>query len=91
MILSPRFWLAPLLLLLVSAPLLADRAKEQDAGQSGKVSYYRDVRPIFQAQCHGCHQPAKQSGEYLMTEFARLVQGGESDDAAIVPGKPEKS
>lgn len=56
-----------------------------------KVSYYRDIRPVFQANCQGCHQPAKQGGEYEMTDFARLLQGGESGEAAIVPGKPEAS
>ena len=23
------------------------------------ISYYKDVRPIFQQHCQGCHQPAK--------------------------------
>ena len=26
---------------------------------AGKVSYYKDVRPIFAQNCNGCHQPAK--------------------------------
>ncbi len=62
----------------------------QEAGQS-EVSYYREIRPIFQAHCQGCHQPAKQGGEYEMTDFARLVQGGESGEAAVTPGDPEAS
>lgn len=55
------------------------------------VSYYTDVRPIFQASCQGCHQPAKPKGDYIMTEFDALLKGGESDEAAIVPGKPDDS
>lgn len=55
------------------------------------VSYFRDVRPIFQASCHGCHQPAKRGGEYVMTDFASLVKGGESTETAVIPGKPEES
>lgn len=58
---------------------------------SPEVSYYKQIRPIFQAHCQGCHQPAKASGKYVMTEFAQLVAGGESASAAVVPGKPEKS
>jgi mono/diheme cytochrome c family protein len=54
-------------------------------------SYYKDVRPILQAHCQGCHQPAKPGGQYVMTEFARMVAGGESTEAAIVPGKPDAS
>lgn len=58
---------------------------------AAEVSYYRDIRPIFQAHCQGCHQPAKRGGEFEMTNFAHLLQGGESGEAAIVPGKPEES
>jgi WD40 repeat protein/mono/diheme cytochrome c family protein len=56
-----------------------------------KVSYDKQVRPIFQAHCQGCHQPAKPSGAYVMTAFDRMLAGGESKEAAIVPGKPEES
>ena len=55
------------------------------------ISYQRDVRPILQANCQGCHQPAKAEGEYVMTNFDRLLRGGESGDAAIVAGEPENS
>src|SRR4051812_50101027 len=56
-----------------------------------KVSYYKQVRPVFQAHCQGCHQPAKARGEYVMTDFARLLAGGESGAKAVVPGKPGDS
>jgi mono/diheme cytochrome c family protein len=36
--------------------LPADSAKPDP---NKPVSYFKDVRPIFQAQCQGCHQPAK--------------------------------
>jgi DNA-binding beta-propeller fold protein YncE len=55
------------------------------------VSYYKDIRPIFQEHCQGCHQPAKRGGEYLMTDFTTLLTGGESGNAAIVPSDPAKS
>ncbi len=73
----------------IAAP--ADDAKPGDAGPAAKVAYYRDIRPIFQANCHGCHQPAKQSGEYVMTDPKMLVKGGETGEAAIVPGDVSKS
>ncbi len=57
----------------------------------GPVSYYKQVRPVLQGACHGCHQPAKDKGGYVMTEFAALLKGGDDDGAAIVPGKPEES
>jgi WD40 repeat protein len=56
-----------------------------------KVSYDKQIRPLFQAHCFGCHQPAKAKGEYVMTSYERLVAGGESKVKAIVPGKPDES
>ncbi len=57
-----------------------------------EASYFRHVLPILRAKnCTGCHQPAKKGGEYVMTEFATLLKGGESGSAAIVPGDPKKS
>ncbi len=56
-----------------------------------KVSFDKQIRPIFQAQCQGCHQPAKAGGGYVMTAFDRMKKGGDSDQTAIVPGKPDES
>jgi len=58
---------------------------------SSKVSYYQHIRPVFQAKCHGCHQPAKPEGDYVMTHFERLIQGGESGGKAILPGNAAQS
>ncbi|MEM6691439.1 MAG: c-type cytochrome domain-containing protein, partial [Planctomycetota bacterium] len=55
------------------------------------VSYHRDVLPIFRSKCFGCHQPAKALGDYRMTDLDGLLAGGESEVAAIVPGKPDES
>ncbi|MDA9924114.1 DUF1549 domain-containing protein, partial [Verrucomicrobiales bacterium] len=54
------------------------------------VSYYEHIRPVFQAKCQGCHQPAKSKSGYIMTDVASLIKGGETD-TAIIPGKPEES
>ena len=55
------------------------------------ISFYTQIRPIFQANCQGCHQPAKAKGDYVMTEFERLLKAGESGDKPIVAGKPGES
>lgn len=54
------------------------------------VSYYEHIRPVFQAKCQGCHQPAKAKSDYVMTEVASLIAGGENGEA-ILPGKPKES
>lgn len=61
------------------------------ADDADSVSYYKQVLPIFQARCHGCHQPAKSNGEYVMTDFAKMTAGGESELPAIVAHKPAES
>jgi WD40 repeat protein len=66
-------------------------AAEPQAKVATPISYYRQVRPIFQQHCQGCHQPAKALGGYVMTSFADLLKKGESDKAGVVPGKPEAS
>jgi WD40 repeat protein/mono/diheme cytochrome c family protein len=76
--------------LLWSCVGLASFASAEDAA-AGKVSFYKQIRPMFQAQCQGCHQPAKAGGAYVMTSFDRLLGGGESGDKAIVPGQPDAS
>jgi WD40 repeat protein len=74
---------------IVAAPAAAE---EPAAGKSAdKVSYYSQVRPIFQASCQGCHQPAKPLGGLVMTSYAELAKGGESHAPGIVPGKPDES
>jgi WD40 repeat protein len=55
------------------------------------VSYYREVRRIFQQNCQGCHQPAKASGGFIINSYTALFQKGESGDAPVVLGKPEAS
>ena len=50
------------------------------AAVPAKVSYYKQIRPIFQAHCQGCHQPAKAGGGYVMTAFDRLLAGGDERD-----------
>jgi WD40 repeat protein/mono/diheme cytochrome c family protein len=86
-----HYVVATIFTLCASQPLRSEDAKATEKEAATKISYYRDIRPIFQANCHGCHQPAKQAGEYVMTDPARLLKGGESGEAAIVPGQPEKS
>jgi WD40 repeat protein len=67
-------------------------AAAEPAAAPDEVSFFKHVLPIFrQKNCTGCHQPARQGGEYVMTEFAALLKGGESGSAAVVPGHPEKS
>ena len=70
---------------------LLSAAEGEERPDNASVSFYTQIRPIFQAQCHGCHQPAKDRGGYVMTDFAALLKGGDSEDKAIIPGNPDQS
>src|SRR5262249_28346936 len=55
------------------------------------VSYYQHIRPILALNCQGCHQPAKQGGDYVMTSHADLLKAGAREGPGVVPGQPDKS
>jgi WD40 repeat protein/mono/diheme cytochrome c family protein len=82
-------FVAPIILAALTQP--RSPAAESKPVPAGPVSYYKQVRPIFQAHCQGCHQPAKDKGGYVMTAFDRLLAGGESGETAVVAKKPDES
>lgn len=57
-------------LLIVSAAFAAD------------TSYFRDVRPIIQRQCQGCHQPNLKSSNLDLTTFEGFQAGGKHGPGA---------
>ncbi|MBI2690041.1 MAG: hypothetical protein HYX27_27360 [Acidobacteria bacterium] len=59
-------------------------------GVSGQPSYFRDVRPILQKQCQGCHNPAGASSDLDVTSFAAFAKGGKRG-SAFAAGKPAES
>src|SRR5437660_43770 len=79
----------PLLLSMLAASSVS--AAEVKPAAAGPVSYYKQVRPIFQAHCQGCHQPSKDKGGYVMTAFDKLLAGGESGDVAVIAKNPDES
>jgi mono/diheme cytochrome c family protein len=54
------------------------------------VDFVKDVQPILQARCAGCHGAAKQRGGFRIDRKDRAMQGGDSGPA-IVPGKSAAS
>lgn len=54
------------------------------------VSYHRQIWPLLQAKCQGCHQPASAGGKLVVTTFSAFSKGGEHG-ATFTPGQPNKS
>jgi cytochrome c5 len=50
-----------------------------------------EVYKIFQEKCFKCHAGEKDKGDYRLDNKVVALEGGESGDAAIVAGKPDKS
>src|SRR4029077_2084112 len=73
-----------------SPPISIGRADDKSAEPVAPVSFYRQVRPILQRNCTGCHQPAKAGGKLVLTTFASTMAGGEHG-AAFEAGKPDQS
>src|SRR5947199_3331771 len=53
-------------------------------------SYLRDVRPILDRNCTGCHQPASKESDLDLTTYAGFRAGGKRGPA-FVPGSPNQS
>ena len=49
---------------------------------AAEPSYFRDVRPILQRSCQGCHQPNLKSSNLDLTTFEGLKAGGKRGNAA---------
>ena len=79
---------AGLLIALLTFPVNAEDKSEGEADKP--VSFYRQVRPILQRHCVGCHQPAKPGGKLLLTTYAGFLKGGENGNG-FTPKKPGDS
>jgi WD40 repeat protein/mono/diheme cytochrome c family protein len=54
------------------------------------VSYHREVVPLLQRHCYGCHHPGKRKGDADLTALASMREGGKHGPS-IVPGEPGRS
>jgi Protein of unknown function (DUF1553)/Protein of unknown function (DUF1549)/Planctomycete cytochrome C len=54
---------------------------------------FAEVRAIFTAKCLACHgnDPKELKGDYDLQSREAAIKGGESGEASIVPGQPDKS
>ncbi len=55
------------------------------------VDFKRDIAPILEDRCWGCHGEDEQESGLRLDRRAKMLRGGDSGLSAIVPGKPEKS
>ncbi len=80
--------LIPLALIALAAPLNAAKLPPA-AGRT--VDFAKDVRPILQERCFGCHGPEKEKSGYRADSREAAIKGGDSGNAAIIVGKSADS
>ena len=78
-----------LILFLVACPSIG---AADDARDVAHLKFFEmHVRPLLAQHCLECHSAESQKGMLRLDSRAAMLKGGESEDAAIVPGKPEES
>ena len=58
--------------------------------QQPKIDFSRDVQPIFESRCQGCHGAQQQMGGLRLDAGAAVLQGA-SDGPVVQPGKSAES
>lgn len=61
------------------------------SGSAAVPDFGTRIQPLFEQHCAGCHGADKQKGGYRLDSRAAALAGGDSGDAALVPGDPTKS
>ena len=82
---SDRFAGIRCLLIVVAAGLILPHRV------SAAPDFVRDVRPILERSCFGCHGPDKQKSGYRLDVRVIALKGGDSGEVAIVPHSAKKS
>jgi WD40 repeat protein len=70
--------------------MLATGTIADEPARPASVSYHKEIRPILQQKCQGCHQPARLKGDLLLVSYDGFAKGGRGG-VPFVPGKPEES
>lgn len=56
-----------------------------------EIHFLRDVAPILNQRCSGCHGPGRSDGDLRLHTFDLLMKAGASEAHTVVAGKPEES
>ena len=68
-----------------------NQVRENAKTMTSKDTFFHDhIQPILQTNCVRCHGE-KRKGDLSVLDRESLLRGGESGEAAIVPGKPDDS
>ncbi|KLU06738.1 hypothetical protein RISK_001222 [Rhodopirellula islandica] len=82
-----------LLAISLGGQLFADDIAESSRVSESEALFVRRVAPLLREKCLGCHgqDPDLIEGSLDLGSLAGLADGGDSGEAAVVPGEPEHS
>ncbi|MBT5812771.1 MAG: hypothetical protein HOI15_00225, partial [Opitutales bacterium] len=72
---------------LLARSLLAMKGAN-DLDQTVGLSFERDIAPILEAKCLGCHNPNQQEGDFSMATLEAIQT---ADEEYVIPGNAEES
>jgi Planctomycete cytochrome C len=55
-----------------------------------RLTYFGDVRPMFERSCYGCHASGVKMGSLDLETWEGVTRGG-NNGTIVVPGKPRES
>ena len=61
------------------------------AAEDFTAQFQKEVRPVLEENCFQCHGPDKQKGGLRLDRKAEMLNGGDSGEPAIAPGKSAES
>jgi Ca2+-binding EF-hand superfamily protein len=67
-----------------------DLSKLPPAAKKDGLTYEKDIRPLFEASCFGCHGERRQRAGLRLDSHEAALKGGD-EGAVIVPGKSKDS
>src|SRR3954463_12674758 len=56
-----------------------------------EVNFATEIKPILERSCAQCHSGEKPKGKFRVTSREGILKGGESKEAAIIPGQSGSS
>ena len=74
----------------LSSHAASDLSKLPSAAKKEGVTYAKDIRPILESSCFGCHGEKRSRGGLRLDSLESVLKGGE-DGKVITPGKSEES
>ena len=83
-----------LIFLFLGGPALAQQKGDpKQAAERSEHLFVRRIAPLLKEKCQGCHgnNPEEVEGSLDVRSLGAILAGGDSEEAAIVPGEPENS